>query len=229
MTQKIGCYIRSDAGYERIKHMLEMASYECQRFPSENTLLRMTGRRNLVMLIIDIGTDLSAAEWFSSWLNCRSGDRTPIIALSGAASPDLSVLALDSGADDFLHMHFEPVEALARIRAAIRRSNPVGLSRTIALEGFVLDREASRISYDNEVIELTPREFTMAWLFFSSPGIYISRSTIGSTIWSADSEIAGRTIEQHVYKLRKKLELGPERKVTIRTAYSQGYRLEIHT
>ena len=51
--------------------------------------------------------------------------------------------------------------------------------------------------------------------------------TIGTSIWSADSEVAGRTIEQHVYKLRKKLQLGPERGAIIRTAYSKGYRLEL--
>ena len=48
-------------------------------------------------------------------------------------------------------------------------------------------------------------------------------------IWSADSEVAGRTIEQHVYKLRKKLQVGDEKVVMIRTAYSQGYRLELCT
>jgi DNA-binding response OmpR family regulator len=57
--------------------------------------------------------------------------------------------------------------------------------------------------------------------------VYISRETIGTSIWSSDSEVAGRTIEQHVYKLRKKLQLGVERGVSIRTAYGQGYRLEL--
>jgi len=57
--------------------------------------------------------------------------------------------------------------------------------------------------------------------------VYISRETIGMSLWSSDSEVAGRTIEQHVYKLRKKLQLGTERGVSIRTAYGQGYRLEL--
>ena len=86
--------------------------------------------------------------------------------------------------------------------------------------------EAASSAYDGAPVELTPREFTMAWLFFSSPGVFISRGTIGASIWSADSDVAGRTIEQHVYKLRKKLLFGVERRVIIRTSYSQGYRLE---
>ncbi len=68
----------------------------------------------------------------------------------------------------------------------------------------------------------------MAWLFFSSPGTYISRETLGTVIWSTDSEVAGRTIEQHVYKLRKKLLIDGRQVVVIRTAYSQGYRLDLY-
>lgn len=222
----IGCYIRNDVVYTRIKTMLGQAGFEYERFTSENALLRMVGRRAFDAMIIDIGTNMADAEWFFSWLNCRSGDHTPVLAISAANNPEFAALALDSGADDFLHAQFEPLEAMARLRAAIRRCAPRVSGRSISLEGFVLDRETSKIVYAGQPIELTPREFIMAWLFFSSPGIYISRTTIGSTIWSADGEIAGRTIEQHVYKLRKKLQLGAERGVTIRTAYSQGYRLE---
>jgi len=67
----------------------------------------------------------------------------------------------------------------------------------------------------------------MAWLLFSNLGHYLTRKTISVAIWGVAEEIAGRTIEQHVYKLRKKLGLGTERGVTIRTAYARGYRLEL--
>jgi DNA-binding response OmpR family regulator len=67
----------------------------------------------------------------------------------------------------------------------------------------------------------------MAWLFFSSPGVYFSRNTISIAIWGVNRDIANRTIEQHVYKLRKKLKLGVERGLIIRADYTQGYRLEL--
>ena len=136
-------------------------------------------------------------------------------------------LVLNCGADDVLLRPFEPIELMARAHALVRRSNRRNVRRIIELAGFMLDHETSKFAYRGTPIELTPREFSMAWMFFSSPGIYISRETIGTAIWSTDSEVAGRTIEQHVYKLRKKLQLGPDRGVIIRTAYSQGYRLEL--
>jgi DNA-binding response OmpR family regulator len=224
----IGCYVRHDGLYARLQLVLAQAGYECERFASENALSRMLARRNFDLLIIDIGNHIDDSADFVSWLNCRTGDSTPVVALSSSVSAELAALALNAGADDYLHGQFEAVEALARIRAVIRRHRPANARRTIRIGEFTLDREASSIAYDGSAIELTPREFTMAWLFFSSPGVFISRSTIGTSIWSADSDVAGRTIEQHVYKLRKKLQLGPERKVIIRTSYSQGYRLEFN-
>jgi DNA-binding response OmpR family regulator len=187
----------------------------------------MLGRRQFNLLIIDMGHHHDDCEDFISWLNCRTGDSTPVIALSGAAAPELAALALNAGADEFLSAPLASVEVVARIRAVLRRHNPHQLRRVITLRKFTLDRDTSSIHYDGTPVDLTPREFTMAWLFFSSPGVFISRSTISTSIWSADSEVAGRTIEQHVYKLRKKLQLGMERNVIIRTSYSQGYRLEV--
>lgn len=227
MTEMVGCYIKNDRVYAHVKTVLAQAGFEYERFPTANGLLRMIGRRQFDVLLIDLGTNLAEAEFFVSWLTCRSGDHTPVIALSDAHNAEFAALALDAGADDFISGQFEALESIARIRSAIRRCNPRSNGRTISIGGYTLHRESSILTYAGERVDLTPREFTMAWLFFSSPGVYISRATIGATIWSADSDVAGRTIEQHVYKLRKKLQLGPERGAKIRTAYSQGYRLEI--
>jgi DNA-binding response OmpR family regulator len=225
-SDSIGCYVRIDSLYAKLQTTLLQAGYACERFASENSLSRMLGRREFSLLIIDIGNHRDDSEDFVSWLNCRTGNSTPVIALSHAGTPEMAALALNAGADDFLGSQFEAVEAIARIRAVIRRHHPNTVRRAITLGRFVLDREAASVAYDGEKVDLTPREFTMAWMFFSSPGVFISRGTIGTSIWSADSEVAGRTIEQHVYKLRKKLQFGPERGVIIRTSYSQGYRLE---
>lgn len=223
----IGCYVRSDSLFAKLQSTLQGAGFSCERFASENSLSRMLSRREFVLLMIDIGNHRDDSEDFVSWLNCRTGNSTPVIALSHG-TPEMAALALNAGADDFIGAQFEAVEAIARVRAVIRRHHPNMARRTIALGKFTLDRDAASAAYDGVPVELTPREFTMAWLFFSSPGVFISRSTMGASIWSADSEVAGRTIEQHIYKLRKKLQLGADRRVIIRTSYSQGYRLE-HT
>ncbi|RZI42188.1 response regulator transcription factor [Herbaspirillum sp. HC18] len=223
----IASYIRNDTVFEQVRIALGRAGFKCERFASEAALLRTSRRRTFDFIVVDIGINPQDSENIFSWLNCRYGDSTPVMILAPERNAELTATALDAGADDFLIRPFDPVEFMARLRAILRRCNRTQLRRVIEMAGFSLDRESSAFSYKGIAIELTPREFTMAWLFFSSPGIYISRETIGTAIWGTDSEIAGRTIEQHVYKLRKKLQSSSQGSAIIRTAYSQGYRLEL--
>ncbi|EJN02900.1 response regulator transcription factor [Herbaspirillum sp. YR522] len=221
----IACYIRNSTIYDQVKTALVRAGFFPSHFDSETSLLRTLKRKNFDFVIIDLGS-ASDTDSIFSWLSLRSGDAIPTLLLSPTRNGELVARALDSGADDFLERPFEAVELLARINAIVRRASPAANRRSIDYIGFQLHRDSAKFSYQGRDISLTPREFSMAWLFFSSPGVYISRETLGAVIWSADSEIAGRTIEQHVYKLRKKLQVEGRQIVVIRTAYSHGYRLE---
>lgn len=223
----IACLIPNSSVLEVVRSTFKQAGVECIHFPSEVLLFRALLRQKFDLILVDFITPPSSDDTILSWLNCRSGNDTPVLGLSPMRDAEMTALILNAGADDLLVRPFEPVEMVARAHALLRRSNPRSARRRIELAGFTLDRENSKFAYRGEAIGLTAREFGLAWMFFSSPGVYISRETIGTSIWSADSEVAGRTIEQHVYKLRKKLQLGVERGVSIRTAYGQGYRLEL--
>lgn len=223
---KIACYIRNLSVFDQVKAALLRVGYAPTHFDSETTLLRTMQRKPFDFILIDLPNTAQAEGSIFSWLGIRRNDRIPSMILSPSRDADFIAQALDSGADDFLPRPFEAVELIARIHAVTRRSAPQQHRRTIAYAGFVLDRDASTLRYQGATIAVTPREFSMAWLFFSSPGTYISRETLSTVIWSADSEVAGRTIEQHVYKLRKKLTVDGRQVVVIRTAYSQGYRLD---
>jgi DNA-binding response OmpR family regulator len=223
----IACLIRNTSVLELVRAALKQAGIGCAAYPSEAVLFRALRRESVDLVLIDFGIAPEPGDSLLSWLNGRSGDHTPVLGLSAMRSAQLTALVLNSGADDLLARPFEAVELVARVHALTRRNKRRTVGRMIDLAGFALDRDTGKFADRGTPLELTPREFSMAWMFFSAPGVYISRETIGSSIWSADSEVAGRTIEQHVYKLRKKLRLGPERGLIIRTAYSQGYRLEL--
>jgi DNA-binding response OmpR family regulator len=223
----IACQFRNDSIFGQVEPVLSRAGYVCERFTTDTALQRAVLRRDFDFILIEMGEHVHDREHILSWLSCRTGDSVPVILLSSVGGTELVVNALHSGADDFVVSPVAPLELAARIHAILRRTNRRQARRTIELAGFTIDRDANACAYEGNPVELTPREFTMAWLLFSAPGEYISRETISSTIWGTGSEIAGRTIEQHVYKLRKKLQLGPERGILIRTAYNQGYRLEL--
>jgi DNA-binding response OmpR family regulator len=223
----IACYIRNDAVFEQAQSALTRAGFACNRFVSEPLLLRTVRRRSFDFVVADLGLEFEENEGIFSWLKCRGDDSVPVLLLSPDKATSLAVHSLNAGADDFVARPFDAAELVARIRAILRRCDRLQVRRTIEIGGFALDQDASSFAYEGTPIELTPREFTMAWLFFSSHGSYISRETLSTTIWGTGSEVAGRTIEQHVYKLRKKLQSVAGNGVVIRTAYSQGYRLEL--
>ena len=92
---------------------------------------------------------------------------------------------------------------------------------------YRLHHATSRIWLNDAPIEVTSREFALAWMLFANLGVRLSRDQISAAVWSTSSEIADRTLEQHVYKVRKKLQLSPQTGVRLRTLYSMGYKLEL--
>lgn len=223
----IACYVRNNTVLDQIRATFTAIGFSCDCFSTDTALLRHISRQSYDLVVVDLALNVRDGDGIFSWLSCRSAEHAPVLILSPIRDAETVAFALNSGADDFLGRPFEPIELVARTHALLRRSSRRVVQRSIDLAGFSLNRETNIVAYHGTPIPLTPREFSMAWLFFSSPGIYISRETIGRAIWNVDSEIAGRTIEQHVYKLRKKLQLGEERGVVIRTTYSEGYRLQV--
>jgi len=210
-----------------VKTLLQEEGCVCDRFQDEATLLRALCRLPIELVIIDAGVDVPLEERILSWLNCRTGETTPVLMLSMRAAPEQVARALNAGAEDFLARPFDPLELRARARAALRRNRRMADLPTLSVGGFELDRCNTRVRHAEVPAELTSREFAMAWLFFSNPNECLSRETISLSVWAIEADIAARTIEQHVYKLRKKLQLDGRHGVTLRTCYSQGYRLEV--
>ena len=226
---RIACNIESDSTFHSLQAVLARAGFECERFVSETALLRTLRRETFDLILVDTDAESLDDTSVHSWLNCRTGESTPVVLLSPICTPAQVVQVLEAGADDFISKPYDPALLVARLNAVLRRSHRAasGIRRAITMHGFTLDREAGVLCDRGVPVDLTPREFAVAWLFFSSPGTYMSRETISTAIWGVESDIANRTIEQHVYKLRKKLNLCDTRGIRIRTAYTRGYRLEL--
>ncbi|MDB5770733.1 MAG: DNA-binding response regulator [Burkholderia sp.] len=224
---RIACYIRCDKVFSEMQEVLSRAGFNCEHFQSEIPLLRSLRRQAYDLILVDTEGDPLDEKRIYSWLNCRTGETTPVVLLSSAYCARTIALSLEAGADDFISRPVDPDVMVARLNAVLRRSNRKSPRRTAELLDFTLDKEAGRLLDRGVPVDLTPREFAMAWLLFTSPGAFLSRETISVAIWGVECEIARHTIEQHVYKLRKKLSLGTERGVQIRTAYTKGYCLEL--
>jgi DNA-binding response OmpR family regulator len=181
------------------------------------------------LLVID-GCDLALdRSSMGRWLQRRAAARGPaVMVVEPGGDAARAAHWLDAGADDVVARTLEAVELQARVRALLRRSmRRPPEPETLELAGFRLDRRHESLFDRGLPIALTRREFAMAWLFLSRPHMVLSRRLISRTVWGADPETTARTMEQHVHRLRLKLNLNEARGVLIRAAYARGYRLEL--
>jgi DNA-binding response OmpR family regulator len=224
---RIACYIRCAKVYMEIREVLVRAGFACERFESEIPLLRALRRELFDLILADTDSHLSDEKPFYSWIKCRT-DSIPVVLLFATTDiRSMAALAVNAGADDFINRPVDPEILIARLQVVWRRCRPSAPDRVIDVLGFTLEKQPSRLLDQGVPVDLTSREFALAWLFFSSPSRFLSHQFISITLWGVEDDIARHSIEQHVYKLRKKLKLGATRGVQIRNGYTKGYYLEL--
>ena len=113
------------------------------------------------------------------------------------------------------------------LRSASRTIQGADPSVRIAVGPYRFCRLTRTATLHDTPIRLTAREFATAWLLFSSAGAFLSRQQIASAVWGTEANVAERSIEQHVYKLRKKLGFGEATGVELKTVYARGYQLTV--
>lgn len=161
-------------------------------------------------------------------LRAELQDTTPVLIATVKNEERDIVLALESGADDYLVKPIRRRELIARVEAVARRA-----SRALPdLEKFdappyTMDLGRRSASLDGESISLTHREFELAMFFFRNSGRVVSRNHILEAIWGIDnSGVSTRTVDTHISRLRKKMRLNEENGWVLSAIYQHGYRLE---
>ncbi len=153
---------------------------------------------------------------------------TPILMLTARVDDIDRILGLEMGADDYVTKPFNPREVVARIKAILRRSQPVvgeGAPEVLRVDGLTLDIQSHRVSNYGASVDLTPSEFDILQLLMRHPGQAFSRTQIIDQ--GLGYEYAGleRTVDSHIKNLRRKLEADPKEPRLIETVFGVGYRL----
>lgn len=150
---------------------------------------------------------------------------TPVLILTGLGELEDKIEGLDCGADDYLVKPFHIRELLARIRALTRRPVEIQERKTITAYGLVLDAEYRRLTYQGKSVILTQKETNLITVFLEQPDMVQSRSQLLWKVWGGNTEVEDGNVDNYIHFLRKRLrELGC--KVSIKTVYGAGYRLE---
>ena len=147
----------------------------------------------------------------------------PIIVLGASSSVMERVLFLELGADDFVVKPFHERELLARVRAAIRRPQ-VRCAEVLTFGGVRVDFLKMEVRCQGELVPLTAQEFKVLRFMTQNPERVISREELLNEAWGYHNYPTTRTVDNHILKLRQKLEPRPSDPVHFLTVYCVGYK-----
>ncbi len=147
-------------------------------------------------------------------------DETPVMVLTAKDTVPDRVEGLDSGADDFVIKPFELDEVCARLRALARRNEGRSVPN-IEYKGIVLDPAAHQVTWNDEKVDLSQKEFEILSFLMGNIGKVISRARLEESLYSWDSDVESNTVEVHIHHLRKKLDPS-----IIRTVRGVGYIID---
>ena len=155
----------------------------------------------------------------------RAGYMTPVLMLTARDTSNDKVMGLDVGADDYVVKPFDLPELMARIRALLRRGKET-LPPVLEWEQLRLDPSSCEVSYAEQCLHLTPKEYKLLELFLRHPHQVFSRSAILDHLWSFEDPPTEEAVKVHIKDLRKKLRLAGAPPDLIETVYGLGYRLK---
>ncbi|HEX3372098.1 MAG TPA: response regulator transcription factor [Candidatus Acidoferrales bacterium] len=158
----------------------------------------------------------------------------PVVVLSANADVEDKVLLLELGADDYVTKPFSPKELLARVRRAMRRTEPTAAQPSNGAETSNHDRlnfadvrvdftsmEAARAG---KRLTLTAQEFKLLKFFAAYPDTVVSREKLLNEVWGYENYPSTRTVDNHILRLRQKLEPDPANPRFLLTAHGAGYK-----
>lgn len=154
----------------------------------------------------------------------------PVVMLTAKGQEVDRVVGLELGADDYIVKPFGMAELLARVRAALRRgalaagAKETGEDNSLSFGNVWVDFDAMAGSRGGSPFSLTPRENSLLRFFADREGKVLSRDLLLEDVWGIECDVTTRTVDQHVVRLRQKIEDDPSSPVHLLTVHGAGYR-----
>ena len=211
-----------------LRYALEKEGYEVEVASDGEAALRSLGQHSPDLVLLDVMLPKRSGFGVLEALR-RDGRAVPVVMLTAKGQEIDRVRGLDLGADDYVTKPFSVAELLARIRARLRRSvmDCEDVPERLLIGQALVDLAAMRVQLGKTEHELTLRETDMLRLLWRQRGKPVSRERFLEEVWGKDRFPTTRTVDQHVAKLRQKMELDPGNPRHLLTAFGLGYRLEL--
>jgi DNA-binding response OmpR family regulator len=148
----------------------------------------------------------------------------PIIILSARTEVMDKVLLLELGAHDYVTKPFSPRELLARVRTAMRRSSRAPLTETFTFGDVKVDFKKMELWREGSLMQLTSQEFKVLKFMIQNAERVLSREELLNHVWGYRNYPSTRTVDNHILRLRQKVEKDPAHPLHFRTVHSAGYK-----
>jgi DNA-binding response OmpR family regulator len=209
---------------EALKDCLLSEGYQPLAAADGAAALELWKAHNPDLLCLDIM--MPGIDGYDVCRRVRASDpEVPVIFLSAKSEEIDVVVGLKLGADDFIRKPFGKHELLARIGAVLRRvQSRKPERRSFRMHDLIVYPRELRAERDGAEIELSPREIAILELLHDRVGEVVSRDALLNQCWGIDYWPESRTLDQHIAKLRKRIERDPENPAIIETVRGAGYR-----
>lgn len=210
-----------------VSHWLEEAGFATRLFRSAVEFHRRQGSAAIDLLLLDWMLPDSSGPEIAERVRNSANSMLPIIFLTARSAEADIVRGLEVGGDDYVVKPARRAELLARVSAVLRRHGGDDASRdSLDVVPYAIDFKRRRVAFAGNEVELTQREFDLATFLFRRHGRIVSRNALLENVWNLTASVSTRTVDTHVSRLRKKLELNGEHGWRLAAIYQHGYRLE---
>jgi len=205
---------------------LTEAGYSCYTYHNGQEFLDDVRQRQFDVVLLDMVMPEMDGEQVLAWLREHSVDEIPVIFVTARDSEEDMVRVLNEGADDYITKPVSRLQLLARITALTRRVYHQSEPELMEIGPFTINTRGRSVANDGKPIKLTEKEFELVTYIFRNLGRLLTRQQILSSVWGYESDVNTRTVDTHISRIRKKLNLMPEFGWRLSSIYHQGYRLE---
>src|ERR1700680_75696 len=207
-----------------LRRLFEAEGYGVQIAPDSNAAVETFKTSAPSAVVLDLRLPgLSGREVCREFK--QNSPAVPIIVLSATSDVSDKVLLLELGADDYVTKPFSPRELLARVRAALRRTSArAATGDSATFDGISVDFTKMEVVRNGEIISLTAQEFKTLKFLLQNAERVITRDELLNVVWGYQNYPSTRTVDNHILKLRQKLETDPANPVHFRTVHGTGYK-----
>ncbi|MCI3238848.1 MULTISPECIES: response regulator [Streptomyces] len=206
---------------------MQARQYGVDAAPDGATALRLAAARQPDVVIVDLGLpDMDGVDVIQA---LRGWTRVPILVLSARRASDEKVAALDAGADDYITKPFSMDELLARLRAAVRRTEELPLvpeATLVKTDDFAIDLLAKKVLRGEHTVRLTPTEWHLLEILVTHPGRLVTQKQLLQEVWGTSQRNKTNYLRVYMAQLRRKLESDPAHPRYLITEPGMGYRFE---